>query len=153
MRFETFSFFFNFIAHVLLGIIVVLSWRKRLKQMRLKWPTWRVHLLENWFGKGSVNISVNISLAAGGKTCGIRAWTVKLLEKQRKTGQSHRAKGLASWFVGFDFFNTLMMGHGLKFMTFSFSHRLIENYFWKKALLIPTFHGVCQEKLGWRIQY
>ena len=33
---------------------------------------------------------------------------MKLLEKQRKTGQSHRAKGLASWFVGFDFFNTYL---------------------------------------------
>ena len=95
--------------------------------MRLKWPSWRVHLLEYWFGKGSVNMSVNTSLAAGGKTCGIRAWTVELLEKQRKTGQSHRAKGLASWFVGFDFFNILMRGHGSKFMTFCFSHRLIEN--------------------------
>lgn len=72
--------------------------------MRLKWPTWRVHLLEYWFGKGSVNMSVNTGLAAGGKTCGIRAWAVELMEKQRKTGQSHGAKGLASWFVGYDFF-------------------------------------------------
>lgn len=87
-------------------------------------------MLENWFGKGNLNISVNTSLASRRQNLWHKSLDCGIVgEAKENRLESYRAKGLASWFVGFDFFNALMMGHGSKFMTFCFSHRLIENYF------------------------